>query len=186
MSDEPRGINRRTEFEVTEKLAARFWAKVDQPSDGCWDWQGGMRNNYGAIKHGGKVLSAHRVAWILTNGHPPEGMLICHKCDNRACCRPDHLELGTPGKNNRDARGRRTFYMPRGEQVSNAVLTEADVLRIMSLRVEGLGARKIAREMGVREGNVKKVLTGETWTHITGGRLRAGKRTAESGRALGA
>lgn len=172
MTDEPRGINRRNEFTITESLTARFWEKVDQPEQGCWEWKGAMRNNYGAIRHEGKVLSAHRVAWILTNGHPPDDKLICHKCDNRACCRPDHLELGSPGKNNRDARGRRTFFLARGEYAANAVLTEKDVEQIVQIRKStGAGARSISRELGFCESTVKGVLQGRSWRHITGGKV---------------
>lgn len=175
MGKEPRGINRRNEFEVTDSLASRFWQRVKKvEGNGCWEWQGAFRNSYGAIKHQGSVLSAHRVAYVLTNGHPPQGMLICHTCDNRACCRPDHLEVGTPGKNNNDARKRRTFFKVQGENAPNASMTERDIRQIMQLRSEGLGARLISRQTGLKENNVKKVLEGESWTHITGGKLVAG------------
>lgn len=165
---EAAGINRRIQFEPTAQFIQRFWDRVEKRSaDECWEWRAAFRNNYGAIKHQGKVLSAHRVAYILTHGEPDLGFVIAHKCDNRACCNPHHLEAVTPGTNNRDARGRLTFHMARGEQSPTSVLTEKLVREICRLRIEsGYGARKIARLLDLNQHTVKSVLAGRTWNHI--------------------
>lgn len=84
-------------------LAERFWAKVDRSSDGCWEWTGGrFDEGYGTIRVAGRSLKTHRVAWELVQGAIPEGLCVCHRCDNPPCCRPDHLFLGTREENNRD------------------------------------------------------------------------------------
>lgn len=83
----------------------RFWAKVDQPAEGCWTLKGRTSQpyQYQQIRvEGVRTTSAHRIAWTLTNGEIPYGFLICHKCDNTSCVRPDHLFLGNHADNMQD------------------------------------------------------------------------------------
>ncbi len=77
----------------------RFWSKVTK-TETCWLWNTYRDpDGYGNFYYQGASQRAHRMAWIFTRGPIPEGKLICHKCDNPPCVRPDHLFLGSTEEN---------------------------------------------------------------------------------------
>lgn len=94
---------------IRASLAQRFWLKVMKTDgDQCWLWTGAKDSKgYGNISLGGRgagYRKSSRVAWELVNGPAPEGMAVCHKCDNPSCVRPDRLFLGTQRENLADMR----------------------------------------------------------------------------------
>ena len=150
--------------EIPESIrqhADSFWRHVTKASD-CWHFH--ANDTYGRFRG----FSAHRVAYRLAVGPIPVGYVIAHKCDNKRCCNPSHLEAVTSGKNNRDAHARSITH-EQGEQRYNAILNESLVREIVRLNRElGLGRVRISRRLGIRANAVKKVLEGRTWSHITG------------------
>ena len=108
----------------------RFWSKVEvcEP-DKCWEWQAcSVQCGYGLFRINCKLWQAHRVAWTLTFGPIPKGLLVCHHCDNPSCCNPYHLFLGTQADNIQDA-------VRKGR--INTRLTEDEILEIREWYAEG-------------------------------------------------
>lgn len=83
--------------------------------DGCWIWNTVNKEGYGKdirvkvcqntksfgkIYSGNKWIKPHRASYYKATGEYPE--LIRHKCGNRRCVNPDHLETGSHADNNKD------------------------------------------------------------------------------------
>lgn len=166
----------------------RFWSKVDRGGpDDCWLWTAKAKchGGYGAINYGGRGsprLRAHRVAYELTFGPIPEGLVACHRCDVPRCCNPAHLFLGTKADNTHDMMAKGRMKKPPvhrgddhplrrnpaarrpGESNGNARHTSEKIAKIWA---DPLGTRAAARKYGVSTGLVLDVRNSRTWRHLT-------------------
>lgn len=146
----------------------------DRPDAGCWEWQGtrvGSRRNlsgYGQVRYGGTYFVAHRVSWVLHRGPIPAGMLVCHRCDNPPCVRPDHLFLGTAADNahDREAKGRRRGGARGGSLNFRAKVTEEQVREARRRRAQGATCVAIAADLGLSKGAVVQMTNGRTWRNV--------------------
>lgn len=145
----------------------RFWARVDQSggNDACWPWLGcKMPNGYGKVGRRGKTWLAHRYAYQYYRDSWQADLCVCHICDNRICCNPAHLFVGTQNDNLADmtAKGHR----PRGDTHVNAKLSAEKVTRIRRFAYKGVSGKALANVFGVSRSVISNVLSGNAWGSV--------------------
>jgi len=148
----------------------RFWLKVNIRGEGdCWIWLPSRNNHrYGRFGKDHKIEKAHRVAYILTKGDIPDGLEVCHSCNNKICCNPAHLYLDTHRGNMIAAA--RDGLMSRGSHHhsvnTSSILTESDIPDIRRMHTDGYSLRKIAYRFGVSHETIRNVVSGRSWSHV--------------------
>lgn len=140
---------------------------VVMSESGCWEWKlSGIHNGYGRVYHSGTRELAHRYAYRAFNGEIPEGSLVMHSCDNRKCCNPEHLALGSASDNMKDmvSKGRHRPPDNKGESHGLAKLTVAEVVAIF---VDNRKPSELAAAFGVSKSTVSAIKGGKRWHHVT-------------------
>lgn len=132
---------------------------------GCIEWQGAKTNGgYGVMSVDAKPQRVHRLAWELGNGPIPDGMSVCHSCDNPPCLNVDHLFLGSQEDNAQDASAKGRIV--HGEEHSNSKLNSAKVREIRRLASLGNSHSKIASLFNVSQPHVSRIVRGEQWRKV--------------------
>ena len=142
-------------------IAERLWRRVDKSGgpDACWPYMG-SRNSSGYGGLGGKDGSTHRAAHESENGPIPDGMSVCHRCDNPPCCNPAHLFLGTVLDNSRDMVSKGRSPDTRNERSGKAKLTNAQIEEIRERWGSGETLKSLAREFRVSSSYLTRVTQG--------------------------
>lgn len=158
-----------------------FWARVNQTSDAeCWEWQGTCTSSgYGSLTWHGKHVQAHRLAYALTRGGialltgfrqldraKNYKRFVLHRCDNRRCCNPKHLFLGSMSTNLKDAYTKKRKVQPRSEH-ANAKLSPEQVREIRRRYDTGEALQiPLAKEYGVSQRAISLVVRRETYKDV--------------------
>lgn len=161
----------------TPENIARFEQKFAKQPTGCWEWAAYIGSHgYGEITIQGKNRTSYRTSWMIRNGDIPDGMHVCHKCDNRKCVNPDHLFLGTNKENIIDSvkKGRRrgiTRNRPSGLTYINKPSYEsvekrrkikrADRILMRELRSRGWSTNELGRRFNCTSAAVCLILNGD-------------------------
>lgn len=180
---------------LSDKDIKRFWSHVDiRGDDECWNWNGkhdGKYHNFSVGGKSGKSPLSHRIAYELTHGDIPSGLVIRHTCNNPSCCNPSHLITGTTLENvhdeidsgtfqsgdrhwsrmhpekrafgKRNARTTHPETTARGERNGSTKLTQEQVREIRQLRKKGLFQHIIAKMFGVHQATIWRVEHYKNW-----------------------
>ena len=143
-------------------IEIRFWKFINKTPT-CWIWTGCTNSfGHGRIRKHPFTYYSHRISYEIHYGKIPEGLFVCHHCDNPSCVRPDHLFLGTQLDNLRDCKSKKRNNF--GEKVPNHKLTwkSVDEMRELILKDNPTTAF-LSRKYGVHPRTIRNVRNKDTW-----------------------
>lgn len=156
-----------------QPVEVRFWSKVDKSGgeSACWPWTASLDGRgYGQLSMGhDRMVRAHRLALELSGVEVSAAAVVCHTCDNRLCCNPAHLWLGTNEDNLQDManKGRARNAVRFGVENHKHKLTPESVLAIRRRSGCGESRTALAREYGIAVQSVSRIARGLSWSWLS-------------------
>ena len=149
----------------SDTFADRLNAKLRPTDSGCLEFIGCRTpHGYGHIgrgRRGDGYAIAHRAAWELAHGPIPEGLFVCHHCDNPPCCNVDHLFLGTAADNNHDRARKGRTVVQSGERHKDAKLTTEQVAELRRLAPIVRNHAELGRRFGISKQHARAIVLGQ-------------------------
>lgn len=131
----------------------------------CWEWQGYKnKGGYGVLSKDNLTYLCHIFSYEQFVGNIPEGLCVCHTCDNPGCVNPSHLFLATNEENSED-RNRKGRTL-KGDKSPTATLTEKQVIRIKKMIEKGISNTHIGKKFGVTSWTISRIKCGKNWKHV--------------------
>ena len=152
---------------LTDKQIDHFWSKVNiKEPDECWEWVACLNRGHGLIGFQYKSYLTHRIAYFLHNKKDLKELLVCHSCDNRKCCNPNHLWLGTIADDMHDMIAKGRDNKAKGSKHYRAKLTGAQIRQIRKQYVKGVSQTKLGKQYGVGQPTIQRIVHKQSWKHI--------------------
>lgn len=141
----------------------------EMPESECWKWQGSKhKTGYGQLSHKKQrtVHKAHRLAYVIAKGDIPDGMMICHTCDNPACVNPSHLYAGTAKDNFKDMIERDRHVPPPHVPGSKCGMALLDEEKVRYIRSSDKTPEELAEKFNVKPRTIRAVISRQNWRHV--------------------
>jgi predicted XRE-type DNA-binding protein len=155
---------------IDKSLLRRFWSKIDKScKSGCWEWTAHFSGGYGRLRifrdGSWRYANANRLSWEIHYSEIPDGLFVCHKCDNMKCVNPEHLFIGSQLDNMKDCsnKGRQA----KGSDFKRSAITEEDVRTILAMEKQGFTQQQIADKFNVSRPNIHYIVSRKTWKHVS-------------------
>lgn len=155
MSTTPKINHKSAEWQTMSGKDRLIFRSSRDPGTGCLEWLGPYcKDGYGRTKFRSKHYRCSRLAWELWKGPIPEGMMVCHRCDNPKCIEISHLFLGTQHANIHDAKSKKRHRSKLTRHQAIEILRSAEP------------RQALAERFSVHVGTISEIRAGRTWASI--------------------
>jgi len=155
-------------FDRNLPLFRRLLSQCRESDSGCIEWIGHTtQKGYGKLGDKGRTVRAHRVVFANVYGPIPEGLCVCHLCDNPKCVNPEHLFLGTNADNFFDSENKgRATLRGKGEENRHARFSDIQVRDIRTRTGRGERYAEIARDYHCHSSAISRIANRKRWAHL--------------------